>query len=199
MRPVLSILLASLTLLACGGSSSSLPGATACAELQDCCSAGVFSGNGRAGCDALTQADDDTACAQALGSYVSAGVCSGGAPGKETASNACALVPGVYRVHFNPSSGGTACPTPMDSTVTVTSSDPLPGATDAGLTCTTTSNGCAFTSTCAGDSSGYRTTALISIDESPGALTGTETVTATIDTSGTSLLNCTYSFVYTKE
>jgi hypothetical protein len=205
MRSVVAfavLLIESFTILACSGNTGS-QGPTACADLQDCCSAGVFPANGRAGCDALTQAGDDTACAQALGSYVSAGVCTGStgsAPGHSSfASGACSLTPGAYRVHFNPSSGGTACPTPTDTTVTVTSNDPVPGAADAGLACTTTNTGCTFTSTCEGDSSGYRETALVSIDESGSTITGSETVTATSDSTGMVLVNCTYSFAYTKE
>jgi hypothetical protein len=201
MRSLAPILFASLTLLACSGSNAGYPGATACVDLQGCCSAGSFPGNGRAGCQALVQADDDTACAQALGSYVSAGACAASEPvsGPQVTNGSCSFEPGLYRVHFIASGSGTNCPTPSDTTVTVTSDNPVPMAGDAGLTCTTTSAGCSFTSSCAGDPSGYRTTAVISVDESAGAITGTETVSAIMDGTGMVLIACTFDFTYTKQ
>ncbi len=192
-------LLPGIVLLACGGNGNAgFPAATACQDLESCCSTGTFPGNGRAGCDALIQARDDTACAQALGSYVSAGACSSSAPVGPggPGGDGCAIVAGAYRVHFAPSSAP-GCPTPSDTDVTVTSSNPIPTSnTDSGLTCTTVEGSCSFTSTCAGDTSGYSTAAVISVDVADGTISGKETVTSTMEATGSVLLDCTYDFVY---
>jgi len=68
---------AALLLLACGGHTAPGSGDNACADLQACCNTGTFPANGQAACNALTQADDSTACAQGLGGYVGAGICAG--------------------------------------------------------------------------------------------------------------------------
>jgi hypothetical protein len=79
LRPVLFVPLSAL--LACSIGSSNDPMTNACVDLQACCNTGSFPANGLAGCEALTQANDSTACAQELGGYVSSGICGGGGNG----------------------------------------------------------------------------------------------------------------------
>jgi hypothetical protein len=63
--------------MGCSSSSSPSPTSGACAQLQACCSTGTLVGNELAGCSSVAQTSDGTACATALGGYVSSGRCSG--------------------------------------------------------------------------------------------------------------------------